>query len=149
MPYALTFAGLLLIITGINNTYSQLGAQLKKDFSGDKSFLMYIAALGGVGALGYIPTLRRFSHLFMALILISLVLSNKGFFNNLSAALKGPLIAPVANNDASAPQVSSAEVAKGLATGDNPGSDMLGTFTYKNITKPFLDFTKKLFTNPN
>lgn len=96
MPYALVIAGLLLIITGINNTYAQFGAQLKSDFTGDKNFIMYIAALGGVGALGYINSLRTFSHYFMALILISLVLSNKGFFNNLSTALNTSPVAPTA-----------------------------------------------------
>lgn len=94
MPLALVFVGLLLIVTGLNNTYAQFGAQLKSDFTGDKNFVLYIAALGGVGALGYIKALRTFSHYFMALILISLVLSNKGFFHNLTLALNASPIAP-------------------------------------------------------
>ncbi|MEB2519810.1 hypothetical protein SOP85_31015, partial [Pseudomonas sp. YuFO20] len=82
MPFALVIIGLLMIITGINNTYSQFGSQLQQDFTGSKSFVVWILALGSVGALGYIKDLRQFSHYFMALILISMILSNKGVFQN-------------------------------------------------------------------
>lgn len=97
MPYALVTIGLLMIITGINNTYSQFGSQLQSDFTGSKSFIVWIIAIGSVGALGYIKDLREFSHYFMALILISLVLANKGVFANFQAAIaKGPST-PTAN----------------------------------------------------
>jgi hypothetical protein len=132
MPYALVFAGLVLIITGINNTYVQLGSQLKSDFTGDKNFIMYAAALGGVGALGYINALRTFSHYFMALILISLVLSNKGFFQNLTAALSAQPIAPTAGSDAQtsiSPTASTATINSAItsnqsgAFGQSPASE--------------------------
>lgn len=91
MPFALVIIGLLMIITGINNTYAQFGAQLQTDFGGSKGFLVWALALAAVGALGYIENLRTFSHYFMALILLSFILSNKGVFQNLQAALaKGP-----------------------------------------------------------
>lgn len=91
MPFALVAIGLLMIITGINNTYAQFGAQLQTDFTGQKSFLVWIVAFIMVGALGYIKDLRTFSHYFMALILISMFLSNKGVFAQLQAAIaQGP-----------------------------------------------------------
>ncbi|MEB2538392.1 MULTISPECIES: hypothetical protein [Bacillati] len=97
MPFALVIIGLLMIITGINNTYSQFGSQLQQDFTGSKSFVVWILALGSVGALGYIKDLRQFSHYFMALILISMILSNKGVFQNFQAALASGPKAPAAN----------------------------------------------------
>lgn len=96
MAFALVFIGLLMIITGANNTYAAFGSQLKSDFTGQKSFVLYAAAIGGVGALGYINALRNFSHAFMALVLISIVLSNKGFFNNLLAGLNATPVSPSA-----------------------------------------------------
>lgn len=99
MPFALVAIGLLMILTGINNTYAQFGSQVQKDFSGSKSFIVWIIALGAVGALGYIRDLRQFSHYFMALILISLVLSNKGFFANFTKAIAAGPVAPAANAD--------------------------------------------------
>lgn len=154
MAYALVIIGLLMILTGINNTYSQFATQLQTDFSGSKSFIVWILALGSVGALGYIKDLRQFSHYFMALILISFILSNKGVFANLQAALaKGPT-APTANpepaggisipitivgNAANAALgvpsgTSAATNLSNAATGNNPGSSAIGTLTtqFKN-----------------
>ena len=103
MPFVLVAIGLLMIITGINNTYAQFGAQLQGDFSGSKSFIVWILALGSVGALGYINDLRNFSHYFMALILIAMVLSNKGVFQNFQAAIaKGPTAPSGATSSAQA-----------------------------------------------
>lgn len=112
MPFALVVIGLLMIITGINNTYSQFGSQLQSDFSGSKSFIVWILALGSVGALGYVKDLRQFSHYFMALILISMILSNKGVFQNFQAALASGPKAPNANNTQTAlsPQSSTADL---------------------------------------
>lgn len=97
MPYALVIIGLLMIITGINNTYAQFAGQLQTDFGGQKGFIVWALALGAVGALGYINDLRTFSHYFMALILISFILSNKGVFANLQAALKSGPTQPTAS----------------------------------------------------
>lgn len=88
MGFALVFVGIMMIVTGANNNYAALGNQLRADFSGEKSFLLWIAAIGGVGALGYIPQFRKFSHYFMALILLSIILANKGFFSAFVTALK-------------------------------------------------------------
>lgn len=97
MPYALVIIGLIMVITGILNTYAQLATQLQSDFTGQKSFIVWIIALGSVGALGYVKDLRQFSHYFMALILIALVLSNKGFFANFTAAIAAGPKAPTAS----------------------------------------------------
>ncbi len=91
MPFFLTGIGLVLVITGIRDTYSQLGAQLRSDFTGEKSFVNYALAIGLVGSMGYVDRLRAASNLFMALIIVSLVLANKGFFDKFGAAIKaGP-----------------------------------------------------------
>ncbi len=117
MPYGLVIIGLLMIITGINNTYSQFASQLQSDFTGSKSFIVWIIALGSVGALGYIKDLRTFSHYFMALILVSMVLANKGVFAQFQSAVASGPKAPTANPDtaqqslgpqSSTPQINSA-----------------------------------------
>lgn len=101
MPFALLIIGLLMIITGINNNYSQFASQLSQDFSGSKSFLVWVLALGAVGALGYIKDLRTFSHYFMALILISMILANKGVFAQFQTALAAGPKTPQATADSS------------------------------------------------
>ena len=126
MPYALVVIGLIMIITGILNTYAQLATQLQSDFTGNKSFIVWIIALGSVGALGYIKDLRTFSHYFMALILIGLVLSNKGFFANFTAAIKAGPSAPTASSQPSGSstpitQSSSSSAISGAITSNQQG----------------------------
>lgn len=95
MPFVLVIAGLLMVVTGARGTYQQFGSQLAKDFNGQ--FLYFAAAILFVGALGYVESLRRISRLFMALILIVLVLANRGFFDKFTQALKTGPVAPKAN----------------------------------------------------
>lgn len=122
VPYALVVIGLIMIITGILNTYAQLATQLQSDFTGNKSFIVWIIALGSVGALGYIKDLRTFSHYFMALILIGLVLSNKGFFANFTAAIKAGPSAPTASAQAgTVSQSSSTATINGAITSNQQG----------------------------
>lgn len=142
MPFALVIVGLLMIVTGVNNTYSQFGEQVRKDANG---FLPYALAIGATGALGYFDALKKFSHLFLALILISLVLSNKGFFQNFTAGINAAPVAPTANatSAGSTGLPSSASVSQGVAdaaTGKNPGSDLIGSLTNQYLTAPFKSF---------
>lgn len=96
MPYALVTIGLILVITGARNTYARLGQQLQSDFTGNQNFVFWIAALGSVGALGYIQQLRAFATMFMALIIVALLLAEQknnstGFFGKFITDLKaGP-----------------------------------------------------------
>lgn len=94
MGFVLVAGGLLMIVTGAKGTYSQFGSQVASDFTGPGNFTYWIVSLGAVGSLGYIEALRAFSRMFMALILIAMVLSNKGFFAKFSDALKSGPIAP-------------------------------------------------------
>lgn len=94
MPYALVVIGLILIVTGVRDTHAALGSQIKSDLTGDASFTRYALAIFAVGALGYIDKLRTASTAFMALIIISLVLSNRGVFNKLSEAIDAGPEAP-------------------------------------------------------
>lgn len=92
MPFLLIAVGLVLIVTGVRDTHAQLGAQLTKDFTGQQNFTVWILAIGSVGALGYIENLRTFSHYFLALIIIAMVLSNRGFFQKFTEQFAaGPL----------------------------------------------------------
>lgn len=94
MPFALLLAGLMMVITGAQNTYVAFGEQLRKDFTGPGNFTYWLASLGAVGAVGYIPKLRPISIAFMTLIVVVLFLSNKGVFAKASQALAQGPVAP-------------------------------------------------------
>lgn len=102
MAFVLVVAGLLMIVTGARGTYAAFGAQVASEFQGQNNFLYWIAGIGGVGAVGYIPPLQTFSRLFMALIIIGMVLANRGIFAQLTSALKQGPQAPVLPAESSA-----------------------------------------------
>lgn len=148
MPFALVFAGLLMIVTGANNTYSAFGAQLKTDFTGSKSFFPYALALLFVGALGYINDLRRFSHYFMALVIISLFLSNKGFFQNFTAAINSTPVAPTASASSGTGATAQTAVNSGNALFNPPQwfNNLLPSFMQSSTTQPNTSsFSSSLF----
>lgn len=70
MPFALLFIGIILVLSAANGTLTALGAQLKKDFTGPGNFVAWLAAVGIIGALGYIPQLEKFSRAFIGLLLV-------------------------------------------------------------------------------
>lgn len=96
MPFALVIIGLILIVSGARNTYQQLGAQLVSDFTGPGNFTYWLVAIGAVGSIGYVKALRSVSHLFLALVVITMVLKNGGIFDKITSFLKSGPIAPTA-----------------------------------------------------
>jgi hypothetical protein len=131
MGIVFALVGLVLIVTGAQDTYVALGDQLRTDFTGPKNFTYWFAALVMVGALGAIPALHTFSRTFMALILLALLLSNKGAFAQFSAALaKGPV----------APKASGTPAPSAAGKPSSPDGDLLGKLTTDYLTKPFFDF---------
>lgn len=105
MPFALVIIGLLMIVSGVRDTHREFGAQLKSDLTGDNNFLQYAGAIFAVGALGYINSLRGISTAFMTLILIALILSNRGVFARFQEAVnQGPEAPVTATGDAIKPQ---------------------------------------------
>lgn len=88
MPFALTFVGLILIITGFQNTYREFGKTVQGDFSGEGNFIYWMAAIAVIGGLGYIKGLESFSRAFMFLVLIALVIATYKKNPNIFADLK-------------------------------------------------------------
>jgi len=95
MPIALIIVGLLMVVSGVKNTYSQFGTQIKSDFTGPGNFTTWLAAIGLIGAVGYVPPLRAFANSFLVLVLLVIVLKNGGAFAKLQSALaSGPAATP-------------------------------------------------------
>lgn len=101
MPFALIMIGLILVVTGAQDTYAAMGQQLRKDFTGDGNFVFWVAAIGTIGAIGYIEPLRPLSRAFMTLIIVAVLIANPKFFSQLSDALKQGPISPAKNADTS------------------------------------------------
>ena len=126
MPYALTFVGVLMCIAAARGTEHELAHQLAQDFSGGKSFLVWLAALAVIGGAGYVPPLKRTSDALLFLILLSFALSNGGVWARLAQVAEAP---PAADAAVAAPGVSGGSSAS--SGGDNPfagAGTLLSTF---------------------
>lgn len=84
MPFTFIFIGLFLIAASARGRAEDLFDLVRGDFE-SPSFLPWAGSILTVGSLGYIPELRTFSRMFLALLIIVLFLSNKGFFVKLRA----------------------------------------------------------------
>lgn len=90
MPFILLLFGAVLFVSGIKNTEGQLWSLVKSDFTGNKSFLIWIAAIAIVGGAGYIKPLKGVSIAFMTLLLLVLFISNKGVIAQLQGFVNNP-----------------------------------------------------------
>lgn len=92
MPILILIVGVLLVVVGINNKMGDLGALVKEDFApsdGATAFHIWIVAIFVAGSLGYIRSFKPVANAFLVLIVISLFLSNRGFFERFTSAIRG------------------------------------------------------------
>jgi hypothetical protein len=130
MAFVLVTVGILMIVTGAKGTYAAFGSQVASDFTGSQPFTYWLAAIGGIGALGYVDALRTFSRLFMSLILVAMVLANKGFFAQFTAALKQGPVAPVGGTGSPATSTSqNASPATSTSQNASQGASIIGSLT--------------------
>lgn len=97
MPFVVIIIGLMLIAIGYNGTQKDFLTLLKGDFIGPNNFIYWVLALFVLGLIGYAPKLKGFSDAFLALVLIALFLSNKGFFSQFISQIQS-LQTPSANS---------------------------------------------------
>lgn len=90
MPFVLLAIGIIVFVSGVQGTQSDLWQLVKGDFTGKNSFLVWIAAIAIVGGLGYIKGLRPLSVAFMTLLLVVLFLANRGVIAQLQAFVTNP-----------------------------------------------------------
>ena len=90
MALSFIVIGLLLLVSAVQNTQSQLFALVKEDFTGPDNFFQWMFALAFVGAIGFIPRMRGFSVALLTLVLLAIFLKRgTGFFDQLTAAFQG------------------------------------------------------------
>lgn len=89
MPIVFGVIGIILIVAGVRDTLTGSNPNLvdlvKADLTGQPNYTEWMVAIFILGAIGYIQELRTLSRLFMAIVVIGLVFSNKGFFAQFAA----------------------------------------------------------------
>lgn len=80
MPFVLIAVGIVLLVSAVKNTTGDLFTLLKGDFTGSNNYLYWVVSILIIGAVGYVPTFRNLSRMFLALVIIVLLISKGGFF---------------------------------------------------------------------
>lgn len=79
MPLVFLIVGVAFIVAAIRGQQAQLFALLKADFTGSNSFGVWLLALFLVGAIGYADELKPVSNALLTLVILGMLLSNRGF----------------------------------------------------------------------
>lgn len=87
MPFALIAIGIIALVIAVRDKGRDARELLLSEFTGNNNFFSWIAGIGAVGAVGYIPAFRGLSRAFLVLIFVGIILSNEGFFSKLQAQL--------------------------------------------------------------
>jgi uncharacterized membrane protein HdeD (DUF308 family) len=92
MPIFFLFVGIMLVVVGINNKISEMGALIKEDFrptNGSPGFHVWIIAIFVAGSLGYIKELKPVANAFLALIIVAMFFKrDTGFFEQFTQAFE-------------------------------------------------------------
>jgi hypothetical protein len=136
MPFALAIAGILLLVSALRGTSGALFAAIKADFTGSGNYLYWVVAIMIVGSIGYVKKLQPVSDAFLALLLIVLFISNKGFFAQFTAGLNADSSMACVKN-ASTPQTDAANAAAAKLPGAGVGFTMPTLQPGQSLGDPF------------
>lgn len=120
MPIAFIIIGIMLVVTGAQDTHVQFGRQVVSDITGKKGFAVWMLAIWFIGAIGAVESLRPLSKAFMTLIIVGIILANPAFFTNFLAAVQqGPISPqPVQNSQGLGSAITSAATGAAKAGGN-------------------------------
>lgn len=90
MAFPVLLIGLVLVIAGFRGETDKVVETIREDFTGRPNFITWVAAIFAIGALGSIKSLRPVSDGLFVLVLLVLVLSNRGFFAELERQINAP-----------------------------------------------------------
>lgn len=95
MPILFIGTGTVFLLTGLMGDPGKLYDLVRGDFTGQNNYVFWVISILVLGSLGYIESLKNLSRLFVALILIVLLLDNKGFFAKLQEFINSTQGTPV------------------------------------------------------
>lgn len=91
MPFVFLVIGLLLLVVAVQGTQGQAFALLKNEFTGNNNFVVFASAIAILGALAFIKPIRPIAMAMIGLVILGMILANKGgFFAQLNNALRNP-----------------------------------------------------------
>lgn len=92
MPFVFVVIGLVFLVSAIRGTQDALFTLVKSEFQGKGSFVSWAAAIMILGAIGYARPVRPIADAMIGLIILVMILVNKGnFFAQLNQGITSPV----------------------------------------------------------
>lgn len=92
MPFLFGIIGLVLIVSGVRGTVAgtnpNLVSLVQQDLTGKPNYIEWMFAIGVIGAIGYIDSLKTLSRAFMTLVVVVLIIDNREFFVQLTNSVQ-------------------------------------------------------------
>lgn len=102
MPFVFILIGLVFLVTAVRGTQSAMFTLLKSEFVGTNSFVPWVSAILILGAVGYAKPIRPVADAMIGLVILAMVLANKGgFFTAFNQAIRNP-VAPAVDTSSTA-----------------------------------------------
>ena len=89
MPLFLIVIGLVFVIASVKGTHKEFFETVRSDFTGPGNFIYWGLSIWVIVAIGYIKALKPLSDTFLVLIVLMLLLANRGFFARFMDILSG------------------------------------------------------------
>jgi hypothetical protein len=90
MPLALLFVGILFVVIAYRGKQGDAAALLAEEFRPPNGFIQWGAAIGILAALGYVPVIRPIMRGMIGLVILVMLVSNRGFFSQFNNQLRAP-----------------------------------------------------------
>lgn len=90
MPFAFIVVGIVMLVSGVKGTNDQLVTLIKGDLTGQNSFVHWMVAILIIGVIGYIKPLQPISHMFLVLVIVVLIVANRGVFSAFNSQIFAP-----------------------------------------------------------
>lgn len=135
MPFVIIIIGVMVLLSAIKGSYQAFGNQIAADLQGQSTsattgkapvgYIYWVSSIVAIGLVGYYSPLQKFSRTFMLLILVGMVLANRGLFQQLSTALKaGPQQSAGSTSASAAPSTATGSIPQSQISS---GNNMLST----------------------
>jgi hypothetical protein len=91
MPFVLFLLGVLFLVVAVRGTQAQFFDLIKSEFTGANNFLIWVLAIVILGLMiGYLKAVRPIAHAMIGLIILVMIIANKGVFARFNEAFRNP-----------------------------------------------------------
>lgn len=126
MPFVLLLLGLLFLVVAVRGTQTDFFSLVKSEFTGTNNFLVWVLAIVILGMIGYLKPIRPVAHAMIGLVILVMIIANKGIFANFNQAIRNPAATPAATTGTGATAPAGTTAPAQPAASTSPTGGLMG-----------------------